>query len=116
MTRTSGNLAGVKRVEIDDPYIRSIHQLANFTRFCELLVKRESVRAISLVTGFEDDRQRAEADEKLAQRGQSLVERDIKLTVTFDQRLHDREVRLDNGWRVKIGRGLDFYQPPDSWS
>ena len=108
-------LAGVKKVEIDDPYIRSVHQLANFTRFCELLVKRESVRSISLVTGFEDDRQKAEADEKLAQLGQSLVERDIKLTVTFDQRLHDREVRLDNGWRVKIGRGLDFYQPPESW-
>ena len=29
--------------------------------------------------------------------------------------LHDREIRLDNGWVIKIGRGLDFYQPPKSW-
>jgi ATP-dependent Lon protease len=29
--------------------------------------------------------------------------------------LHDREVRLDNGWTVKIGRGLDFYQKPEGW-
>ena len=28
----------------------------------------------------------------------------------------DREVRLDNGWVVKIGRGLDFYQKPEGWS
>jgi ATP-dependent Lon protease len=26
-----------------------------------------------------------------------------------------REIRLDNGWCIKIGRGLDFYQKPDSW-
>jgi Phospholipase D-like domain at C-terminus of MIT len=22
----------------------------------------------------------------------------------------DREIRIDNGWTVKIGRGLDFFQ------
>jgi len=37
------------------------------------------------------------------------------LEVTFDPNLHDREIRLDNGWVVKIGRGLDFYQKPDGW-
>ena len=108
-------LTGVRRVEIDDPYMRNTHQLANFTRFCELLVKVDSVREVKLRTGFEDDRQKAEASEKLGQLGQSLVERDIKLSITFDMGLHDREVRLDNGWRIKIGRGLDFYQPPENW-
>ena len=29
--------------------------------------------------------------------------------------MHDREIRIDNGWTVKIGRGLDFYQKPDGW-
>lgn len=29
--------------------------------------------------------------------------------------LHDRDIRLDNGWVIKIGRGLDFYQKPASW-
>lgn len=27
-------------VEVDDPYIRARHQLHNFVRFCELLVKK----------------------------------------------------------------------------
>jgi ATP-dependent Lon protease len=29
--------------------------------------------------------------------------------------LHDREIRIDNGWVIKIGRGLDFYQKPGGW-
>ena len=29
--------------------------------------------------------------------------------------MHDREVRLGNGWVIKIGRGLDFYQKPNGW-
>lgn len=33
----------------------------------------------------------------------------------LDTKLHDREVRLDTGWVIKIGRGLDFYQKPDGW-
>ena len=33
----------------------------------------------------------------------------------FSDTLHDRTIRLDNGWVVKIGRGLDFYQKPQSW-
>ena len=27
--------------------------------------------------------------------------------------IHDREIRIDNGWIVKIGRSLDFYQKPN---
>ena len=33
----------------------------------------------------------------------------------INDKMHDREIRIDNGWVVKIGRGLDFYQRPDSW-
>lgn len=40
---------------------------------------------------------------------------DVDLTVQFNQNLHDREIRLDNGWVIKIGRGLDFYQAPGGW-
>ncbi len=37
------------------------------------------------------------------------------LEVKLSDKMHDREVRLDNGWIVKIGRGLDFYQKPEGW-
>jgi ATP-dependent Lon protease len=32
--------------------------------------------------------------------------------VKLNPNIHDREIRLDNGWIIKIGRGLDFYQKP----
>jgi len=45
----------------------------------------------------------------------SLLEVDITLDIQLNPNLHDREIRLDNGWVIKIGRGLDFYQKPGSW-
>jgi ATP-dependent Lon protease len=38
----------------------------------------------------------------------------VELQVKFSPNIHDREIRLDNGWVIKIGRGLDFYQQPSS--
>ena len=40
---------------------------------------------------------------------------DIELKVKFDLHLHDRAIKPDNGWVIKIGRGLDVYQKPESW-
>ena len=40
---------------------------------------------------------------------------DVEFEVKFRAELHDRAVLFDNGWTVKIGRGLDFYQKPTSW-
>lgn len=40
----------VQEVVVEDPYIRNIHQIYNFLRFCELLVRKETVRNIKLLT------------------------------------------------------------------
>lgn len=53
--------------------------------------------------------------DKLGELKQSLLKLDIVLDVKLNPNLHDREIRLDNGWVIKIGRGLDFYQKPNSW-
>ena len=53
--------------------------------------------------------------DKLQDVKQSLLEFDVELDIKVNENLHDREIRIDNGWAVKIGRGLDFYQRPDSW-
>ena len=45
----------------------------------------------------------------------SLLELDVILDIRINQNMHDREIRPDNGWTIKIGRGLDFYQRPDGW-
>lgn len=108
-------LSGAKSVVIEDPYIRLQHQIQNFVRFCETILKSATVKKIELVTGYDDRTQLAEIHEKLDDLKQSLLEADVILDVKLNPNMHDREIRLDNGWIIKIGRGLDFYQRPMSW-
>ena len=108
-------LEGAKSVLVEDPYIRATHQVNNFVRFCETAIKQPTIREIKLVTSYDDRTDVADLAEKLEALKQSLLELDVVLDIKINQNLHDREIRLDNGWVVKIGRGLDFYQRPDSW-
>lgn len=108
-------LAGAKEVLVEDPYVRMPHQIQNFVRFCEVVVKAATVKRIRLITSYDDNLQMMDVQNKLAELQQSLLEIDIVLDVELNPNLHDREIRLDNGWVIKIGRGLDFYQKPDSW-
>jgi ATP-dependent Lon protease len=106
---------GAKAVQVEDPYIRLPHQIQNFVRFCEAILKAGTVRKISLLTSFDDTTPLADMNDKLDQLRQSLLEQDVELEINVNPNLHDREIRLDNGWVIKIGRGLDFYQRPSSW-
>lgn len=108
-------LRGAKTVVIEDPYIRLQHQIQNFVRFCECVLKAGTVKKINLITGYDDKTQLAEIAEKLEELKQSLLELDVELEVKLNPNMHDREIRIDNGWVVKIGRGLDFFQKPGGW-
>jgi ATP-dependent Lon protease len=107
-------LQGARVVVIEDPYIRFQHQIQNFVRFCETVLKAGTVKKITLITG-QDETPPAEMAGKLDELKQSLLELDVELEVKLNPNIHDREIRLDNGWTIKIGRGLDFYQKPSSW-
>jgi ATP-dependent Lon protease len=91
------------------------HQIQNFVRFCEVVLTCSTIRRMKLITGYDDESQRADAQNKLGDLQQSLLEQDIELEIEFSATMHDREIRIDNGWVIKIGRGLDFYQKPTSW-
>ncbi|MBA1198251.1 BREX system Lon protease-like protein BrxL [Pseudomonas plecoglossicida] len=108
-------LRGAKTVVIEDPYIRLQHQIQNFVRFCECVLKAGTVKKINLITGYDDNTQLADIAEKLEELKQSLLEMDVELEVKLNPNMHDREIRLDNNWVIKIGRGLDFYQKPGGW-
>ncbi len=99
-------LAGAKSVVIEDPYIRATHQVQNFIRFCEAVLKQPTVKKIKLITSYDDHTNVQEMAGRL---------KDVQLDIEVNENLHDREIRIDNGWTVKIGRGLDFFQKPDSW-
>lgn len=108
-------LRGAKTVLIEDPYIRMPHQIQNLVRFCECVLKAGTVKKINLITGYDENTQLADIAEKLEELKQSLIEMDVELDVKLNPNMHDREIRLDNGWVIKIGRGLDFYQKPGGW-
>jgi ATP-dependent Lon protease len=109
-------LSGAKTVAIEDPFIRQPHQIANFVRFCETVLKfAPTVRRLDLIAGYDEKTDLATVREKLEELKQSLLEADVALDIELKDKIHDREVRMDNGWIIKIGRGLDFYQRPESW-
>lgn len=108
-------LSGAQVVDIEDPYIRASHQIQNLVRFCETVLKTGTVKTINLVTSYDENIPFAETAAKLDELKQSLLEVDVVLDIRMNQKLHDREIRLDNGWTIKIGRGLDFYQKPSGW-
>ena len=97
---------------MEDPYIRAHHQIVNFLRFCELCAKKcANLKSVTLQTTPDANEQ--EQENKLQELKQSLSLRNISLSWSFSPSLHDREVRLDTGWIIKIGRGLDIYKPPE---
>lgn len=104
-----------KEIFLEDPYIRKTHQVENFIRFCALAVRLGFVEKIRLVTGDDFDDSADEVHAKLETLKRDLHARDIEFDWSRNVKLHDREVRFDNGWVVKIGRGLDIYQRPESW-
>jgi len=109
-------LGNAKKVVIEDPYVRAPHQITNFVRFCETVVKCPTVREIHLLSGYDENTDLASVEAKIEELKQSLLERDVVLTVEIDSKIHDREIRIDDRWVIKIGRGLDFYQRPEGWS
>jgi len=108
-------LQGAKVVWIEEPYVRAHHQITNFVRFCETVVKAGTVKRIELTIGFDAETSISEIQDKLSDLKQSLLELDVVLDIKLNENLHDHEVRFDNGWVIKIGRGLDFYEKPETW-
>lgn len=104
-----------KSVTVEDPYIRAPHQIQNFIRFCEMAVNAGTIRKIKLVTSYDRDTNLDEVQSSLEDLKQSLLESDVELEIDINPNMHDREIRLDNGWVIKIGRGLDIYQKPNNW-
>ncbi|XP_069747103.1 MIT domain-containing protein 1 isoform X2 [Narcine bancroftii] len=72
----------VTEVWVEDPYIRHVHQNgANLQQTSSL----EEIK-------------------------QSLQSYNVTLEVNYSSSIHDREIRFNNGWMIKIGRGLDYFK------
>ncbi|KAL3315490.1 MIT domain-containing protein 1 [Cichlidogyrus casuarinus] len=103
----------VTKVWVEDPYIRSSHQIENFCHFCEVvLASQSSVSSISLITTKDAQANNSNPKHDQVQKfhilKNDLATQNVNFKWEFDASLHDREIRFDNGWIVKIGRGLDY--------
>ena len=103
------------RIEVEDAFVRLPHQVDNFTRFCALAVRLAKVKEIWLTTGLQPGEPTDDVDSRLETLRRDLLSRNIEFNWNRNPSLHDREIRFDNGWVVKIGRGLDIYHKPESW-
>ncbi|KAJ8013293.1 hypothetical protein DPEC_G00051750 [Dallia pectoralis] len=103
---------GLTEIWVEDPYIRHIHQLYNFLRFCEMLVKAScKVKRINLLTSQDEEDISSQQANALSELKQSLEIHGVCLNIQYST-FHDREIRLDSGWIIKIGRGLDYFKKP----
>jgi len=111
----------VTHIDVEDAYIRTHFQILNFVRFCELVCKHATnLKSMALTTGQAQDegkdgkQQQETALESLTKSLQ--VSRGVLLTVHYSSTLHDREIRFNNGWVIKIGRGLDYFKPVQKYA
>lgn len=101
---------GAKSITIQDPYIRQKHQISNFLKLAELIVKIGDCKKIHLITAADDVEQESENKHTFDQIADSLFENEIELTYEFSDTIHDRQIKTSNGWRIVMGRGLDYFQ------
>ncbi|XP_054976212.1 MIT domain-containing protein 1 isoform X4 [Sorex araneus] len=89
----------VTEVWVEDPYIRQSHQLYNFLRFCEMLIKKPcKVKTIHLLTSL------AVGNERMQQSGleeikESLRKYGVLLELEYSSSIHDREIS-QHCWRA----------------
>ncbi len=74
-----------KSVVVEDPYIRATHQVQNFIRFCEAILKQPTIKKIKLITSYGDHTNVQELAERIQDIKQSLLEFDVELDVKVDE-------------------------------
>uniref|UniRef100_A0A8C1UDZ4 MIT, microtubule interacting and transport, domain containing 1 n=1 Tax=Cyprinus carpio TaxID=7962 RepID=A0A8C1UDZ4_CYPCA len=101
---------GLTEVWVQDPYVRHLY---NFLRFCEMLLKCQcKVKTIHLLTSGRGKDSSAQQTSALAEIKQSLQSQNVCLDVQYSSTIHDREIRFNNGWIIKISGGLDYFKKP----
>ena len=107
-------LKGAKKIFVVDPYVRLEYQIRNFIIFAGIIDTTSGQVQLKLTTSAEDAYHEQVQEPKLKEISTSLAQHGIIFTFEFDPVIHDRSIRLDNGWCIYPGRGLDIYQRPES--
>ena len=106
-------LRGAADVTIVDPYIRAPHQGRNLVDLLAVLASaKDPADEISVTLITKEDKPEYQQQQLLMLRAiqDSAASVGIKFNVRWDESIHDRSIRADNGWKILLGRGLDIFQ------
>ncbi len=111
---------GAKRIAVIDPYIRQFYQVRAFSELLDTVLKFKNPDDqvhVYLFTSADDFSSRLEQQKMLDGLKNAMEPGLTNVTLRFSIESagfeHDRFIYTDNGWRISLGRGLDFYKPYD---
>ena len=102
-------LRDATEITLIDPYIRLDYQIYNLMSFIEILEAEEKPLSFKLITAAGSQEEEVELSEKLDQVQAGATAKKINFTYEFDSTKHDRSILTNTGWRIMLGRGLDFF-------
>ncbi|HRD10457.1 MAG TPA: BREX system Lon protease-like protein BrxL [Mycobacterium sp.] len=106
-------LRGATEVTIVDPYIRLPHQGRNLVDLLSLLASAKDPAdeiSVNLVTKEDTGDFQKQHLLMLKEIQDAAASVGINFNVQFDEKIHDRSIRTDTGWKILLGRGLDIFQ------
>lgn len=110
-------IKGASNIRIVDPFIRYYYQIDNFLEFLnvvkEMTADQSGVK-VHLSTQNEEDKipEMIDIFDELAD---ELAAVGIEFTYDFDA-VHDRYIKMNNGWTITLGRGLDIFDKYNKFS
>lgn len=101
----------VEEILIDEPYVKDFYQIMNLVMFCELAVSKcRNLKCIKVTTN-KDSNPNSEQNKHFSTLSESLSKHNVCLYIDLVDNLHDRQILLNNGFIIKIGRGLNYFKP-----
>lgn len=108
-------LRGATKIYLTDPYVRLEYQIRNLMEFINIIDTSDKEVEVNLITTAEDEYEAISLEVKYNEIRASAAQHGVVFKYEFTPTVHDRSIKLDNGWNIYMGRGLDIFQKPDSW-
>ena len=97
-------MKGASKIEVIDPYIRLPYQLKNFMEFARLVAEiKEPEEEVSIHLKTNNNEEYIDnAKKAFSDMTDSLEPIGVNFTYEFDENLHDRTIKLNNGWKILL--------------
>ena len=110
-------IKGAHTITLVDPFIRLYYQIDNLIEFInvvkEMTADQTDVK-VHLSTQNDEDKI-PEMIDIFDELSEELGAAGIEFTYDFDA-VHDRYIKMDNGWTITLGRGLDIFDKYNKFS